>query len=156
MSSTTAYESHQQYHHTHKPAHHATANEHSRPLTVSPVTGKPVPSYYLHASSVHFQDVHGRSVLLRGVNLSGAAKNPLKCPSQSQDRFWEDAEEGKCDFLNSSLNLDDGSAEVSGKSIYVILIVRCIWPDFVLGDTTSSGSSSPGRPWNTRDRESSD
>lgn len=83
------------------------------PSKVSPVTGNPVPPHYLHASSVNFQDTQGRSVLLRGVNLSGSAKNPLSCPSQSQDGFWEEAEEGTCDFVNSSLNLDDGSADVS-------------------------------------------
>lgn len=83
------------------------------PPKVSPVTGKPVPPYYLHASSVHFQDTQGRSVLLRGVNLSGSAKNPAKTPSWSQNGFWEDAEAGTTDWVGSTLNLEDGSADVS-------------------------------------------
>ena len=113
---TSTYEAQQPYHHAHTTTHRRSTKAPSRPPALSPVTGKPVPSYYLHASSVHFQDVHGRSVLLRGVNLSGAAKNPLNCPAQSQDGFWEDAEAGKCDFRGSTLNLDDGSADVGGNT----------------------------------------
>lgn len=87
------------------------------PPKVSPVTGNPVGPSYIHASSIHFQDNHGRSILLRGVNLSGAAKNPAAQPAQSQNGFWEDAEEGKGDWINSTLNLDDGSADVSAKRV---------------------------------------
>lgn len=82
------------------------------PPTVSPVTGNPVPPYYLHADAVHFRDTKGRSVLLRGVNLSGAAKNPPGQPSESQVDFWEGGESGKVSWVNSTLDLDDGSADV--------------------------------------------
>jgi hypothetical protein len=101
------------FHHAH--SLHTTSDKpapHRRPPANSPVTGKPVPAHYLHASSVHFQDVNGRTVLLRGVNLSGAAKNPANCPARQQEGFWEDAENGVCNFVNSTLNLDDGSADV--------------------------------------------
>lgn len=86
------------------------------PPRVSPATGNPVPPSYLHTAGVHFQDNHGRSVLLRGVNLSGGAKAPVSQPAQRQKGFWEDAEEGKGDWVNCTLNLDDGSAEVSFRS----------------------------------------
>lgn len=82
------------------------------PPKLSPVTGKSIPPTYIHASSAHFQDIHGRSVLLRGVNLSGASKAPIGSPSWKLENFWEDAEEGKLDFRNRPLNLDDGSADV--------------------------------------------
>ncbi len=82
-------------------------------LNVSPVTGEQVPDHYLHSSSVHFQDTHGRSILLRGVNLSGSAKQPIGAPSWKQEGFWEDAEEGKLDFRGRPFDLEDGSADVS-------------------------------------------
>lgn len=84
--------------------------------SVSPVTGKPVPPDYIHASSIHFQDTQGRSVLLRGINFTASAKAPLGQPSWSQDGFWEDAESGKGDWVGAmgeGLNADDGSADVS-------------------------------------------
>ncbi|OCF45059.1 cytoplasmic protein [Kwoniella heveanensis CBS 569] len=82
------------------------------PPTRSPVTGNPVPPYYIHSDTINFRDVHGRSLLLRGVNLSGSAKNPNGQPSHVRENFWEAAEAGKGDFMNRPLNLDDGSADV--------------------------------------------
>lgn len=99
------------------------------PPKVSPVTGNPVPPHYLHASSVHFQDTQGRSVLLRGVNLSGSAKNPVKTPSWSQKDFWEDAEAATTDWNNSTLNLDDGSADVSDASHGTAVVRHCLLLD---------------------------
>jgi hypothetical protein len=82
------------------------------PPTVSPVTGNPVPPYYIHSDSLYFRDTSGRSLLLRGVNLAGGAKAPQNQPSQSQDGFWSEAEAGRGDFVNRPLNLEDGTADV--------------------------------------------
>ncbi|KAK4684824.1 hypothetical protein P7C73_g5338, partial [Tremellales sp. Uapishka_1] len=80
--------------------------------THSPVTGHAVSEHYIHSSSLHFQDTKGRSLLLRGINLSGAAKAPQGHNSHSLDRFWEDAEEGRTDWIGRPLDLEDGSADV--------------------------------------------
>ena len=80
--------------------------------SVSPATGRPVPSSYLHTSSAHFQDTSGRSILLRGVNLSGGAKAPHGQPTHVLDGLWEEAEAGRGDFVGRPLNLEDGSADV--------------------------------------------
>ncbi|WRT65476.1 uncharacterized protein IL334_002419 [Kwoniella shivajii] len=84
----------------------------SPPPTRSPVTGNPVPDHYIHSDTIHFRDVHGRSLLLRGVNLSGSAKNPNGQPSHIRENFWESAERGQGDFINKPLNLEDGSADI--------------------------------------------
>ena len=83
-----------------------------RPPDQSPVTGKSVAPYYIHSSSLFFQDIAGRSLLLRGVNLSGASKQPHHQPSNQLEGFWEEAEAGRGDFVGRPLNLDDGSADV--------------------------------------------
>lgn len=82
-----------------------------QPPTLSHVTNSPVPDYYIHADTAHFRDIHGRSILLRGINLSGAAKCPLGQPAQQLDGFWENAD--KQSFIGQPLNLDDGTGDVS-------------------------------------------
>ena len=60
----------------------------------SPATGEPLPDHYVHTTANHFVDNHGRVLILRGVNLSGSAKNPLNQPSHVLDGFWESVEAG--------------------------------------------------------------
>jgi hypothetical protein len=84
------------------------------PPTKSPVTGNPVPDHYIHADTAYFRDVHGRALLLRGVNFSGSAKAPIGQPSQKLEGFWEAGESGKMSFVGRPLDLEDGSADVSG------------------------------------------
>ncbi len=80
--------------------------------SVSPATGRPVPSHFIHTTDAQFVDNAGRTVLLRGINLSGADKAPVGAQSQALEGFWEAGESGETSFVGRPLNLDDGSADV--------------------------------------------
>ncbi|KAI0948795.1 hypothetical protein AcV7_009447 [Taiwanofungus camphoratus] len=80
--------------------------------SVSPATGNPTPSHFIHTVESHFVDNAGRTLLLRGINLSGSVKAPVDRPSYILDGFWQSGEDGDESFIGRPLNLDDGSADV--------------------------------------------
>ncbi|KAH7096903.1 glycoside hydrolase superfamily [Auriculariales sp. MPI-PUGE-AT-0066] len=80
--------------------------------SLSPATGQPVPSHYIHTTAGQFVDTTGRTVIFRGVNLSGSSKAPVDQQSQILEGFWEQAEAGGTSFIGQPLNLEDGSADV--------------------------------------------
>lgn len=79
---------------------------------VSPATGRPTSSSYIHTTDCNFVDNAGRTLLLRGVNLAGSSKAPVDKPSYVLDGLWDDAEAGGRNFVGRPLNLDDGTADV--------------------------------------------
>lgn len=79
---------------------------------LSPTTGNPTSSSFIHTTDCNFVDNAGRTLLLRGVNLSGSSKAPVGKPSYIQQGFWDDAENGGESFDGRPLNIDDGSADV--------------------------------------------
>ncbi|KAJ4475569.1 glycoside hydrolase family 5 protein [Lentinula aciculospora] len=79
---------------------------------ISPTTGNPTTSSFIHTLDCNFVDNAGRTLLLRGVNLSGSSKAPVDQPSYILDNFWEAAENGGKSFIGRPLDLDDGSADV--------------------------------------------
>ncbi|KAJ3788277.1 glycoside hydrolase family 5 protein [Lentinula aff. detonsa] len=80
--------------------------------SISPATGNPTTSTFIHTLDCNFVDNAGRTLLLRGVNLSGSSKTPVDQPSYILDNFWEAAENGGKNFIGRPLDLDDGSADV--------------------------------------------
>ncbi|KAH8114224.1 glycoside hydrolase [Phellopilus nigrolimitatus] len=80
--------------------------------SVSPATGKPANSHFIHTVDSSFVDNNGRTLLLRGVNLSGSAKAPVDEPTYCRDALWDAGENGDTSFLGRPLNLEDGSADV--------------------------------------------
>ncbi|KAJ3877589.1 glycoside hydrolase [Lentinula edodes] len=80
--------------------------------SISPATGNPTTSSFIHTLDSNFVDNAGRTLLLRGVNLSGSSKAPVDQPSYILDNFWESAEHGGKTFIGRPLDLDDGSADV--------------------------------------------
>ncbi|KAG5650300.1 hypothetical protein H0H81_012695 [Sphagnurus paluster] len=80
--------------------------------SISPATGNPTTSSYIHTTSCNFVDNAGRTLLLRGVNLSGSSKAPVGKQSYILEDFWENAEAGGESFVGRPLNIDDGSADV--------------------------------------------
>ena len=80
--------------------------------SVSPATGKQVPTHFIHTADAQFVDNAGRTVLLRGINLSGADKAPIGAQSQTLEGLWEAGESGEETFVGRPLNLYDGSADV--------------------------------------------
>ncbi|KAK1220614.1 hypothetical protein PQX77_016563 [Marasmius sp. AFHP31] len=80
--------------------------------SISPATGRPTTSSFIHTLDCNFVDNAGRTLLLRGVNLSGSSKAPVDRPSYLLEEFWETAENGGESFIGRPLNVDDGSADV--------------------------------------------
>ena len=83
----------------------------SPPPLISQVTGNPIPDYFIHSDSINFRDNFGRSILLRGINLSGSAKQPIGQPGSKLEGFWENAKSGELSFVGRVLDLEDGNVD---------------------------------------------
>jgi len=92
--------------------HHPSYLRMPRVPSLSPATGQPTSSSFIHTTNCNFVDNAGRTLLLRGVNLSGSSKTPLGRPSYILNGFWETAESGADDFIGRPLTIEDGSADV--------------------------------------------
>lgn len=95
-------------------------------------------------TGVFFLDASGRAVILRGVNLS-AGKTPKSTPSHLDP--FEEAEAGRVSFIGTTLDLNNGSADVHlarlrGYGFNVLRYVVC-WE--------ALEHAGPCVPWATQD-----
>lgn len=69
------------------------------------------PTEPISTHAFHFRDAAGRAVLFRGINFTSSSKAPVTHPSYRTKDYWSDAEAGKAEYINSVLNLEDGTAD---------------------------------------------